>query len=660
LICNVKRKARPLVLNVKGEGYKIHHSVFAGSNRVEMQAGEPHKFDFGEFFINERKTKKVSLLNSGEFNFDFLWKRQVNKYITITPETGSVPKGEEIEFEITYLPIGEHQLKNYRLQLQIVSGPKYDFHLVGRARKPGIKLSSTTVDFGPCFVSRQPVPIKKTLLVSNIDTTAISVETDYEKKPHLDVLLTPGQVLMPEGSAPDVEKLAIPILFTPRDIRSYLEKFTLDFNNLYKVDVIVKGEGIPLQLELVDQDQAFLDFGILSVGGDVTKTVPLVNRSKKPVTFRLRPSDAAQFQKCNVAFAPDGEVTLKPREVLPVEVRFNPKARLPNFNLEIMLEVEPNEPRKLISLHGVSHGIELKLMDEVLAFGSVVEGSRLTKGLQLSNFGDVKAAFKWDNKTYKQNFTIQPESGYINPNSNLDLEVTFHPSKSGLDLHYKKIPCQIKGGDTLSLSLMGKSVDLDTTATEELVFTTKVRQATSQSVTVQNTEDREWAINPTISTVGDDAKGYFSGKSTLVVPARGSAQYEVSYTPQTMTKLRKVKKGEGDQEAEVEEVERHSGSLFFPLPNGTALRYHLLGTATEPDAEGELQETVTAKKAKSIIIPLKNWQRQSQRFHASWKLEGEADPATFIRGANTFDVGGQSTKEYKLNFLTLKAGQYRF
>ncbi len=25
LICNVKRKARPLVLNVKGEGCKIHH-----------------------------------------------------------------------------------------------------------------------------------------------------------------------------------------------------------------------------------------------------------------------------------------------------------------------------------------------------------------------------------------------------------------------------------------------------------------------------------------------------------------------------------------------------------------------------------------------------------------------------------------------------------
>jgi len=168
-------------------------------------------------------------------------------------------------------------------------------------------------------------------------------------------------------------------------------------------------------------------------------------------------------------------VTLKPREVLPVEVRFHPKARLPNFNLDVMLSVEPNEPRKLISLRGVSHGIELKLMDEVVAFGSVVRGSRLTKSLQLSNFGDVKANFKWESKLYSKNFTISPESGYINPNSNLDLEVTFHPSKADPDIRYNKVPCVIKGGDKLELSLMGKSVEQDTSTTEELSFSTKVR-----------------------------------------------------------------------------------------------------------------------------------------------------------------------------------------
>lgn len=51
------------------------------------------------------------------------------------------------------------------------------------------------------------------------------------------------------------------------------------------MDVTISGEGIPMQLELQDPDQASLDFGIVSVGGDVTRTIPLINRSKKPVTF---------------------------------------------------------------------------------------------------------------------------------------------------------------------------------------------------------------------------------------------------------------------------------------------------------------------------------------------------------------------------------------
>ena len=62
---------------------------------MEAKAGEPFNFDFGEFFINEQKSKTVVLANSGEFNFDFVWKRQVNKYIKVTPETGTVQKGGE-------------------------------------------------------------------------------------------------------------------------------------------------------------------------------------------------------------------------------------------------------------------------------------------------------------------------------------------------------------------------------------------------------------------------------------------------------------------------------------------------------------------------------------------------------------------------------------
>ena len=141
-MCNVKRKARPIVLNIKGEGYKIHHSVKVMElPPIEVQADKPTSLDLGDFFINEKKTKIVSLTNSGAFNFDFVWKRAVNKYVTITPETGTVKTGSEVKIEINYLPIAEHELKNYKASLSIVSGPKYDLLLSGKARRPGVKLS---------------------------------------------------------------------------------------------------------------------------------------------------------------------------------------------------------------------------------------------------------------------------------------------------------------------------------------------------------------------------------------------------------------------------------------------------------------------------------------------------------------------------------------
>jgi hydrocephalus-inducing protein len=98
--------------------------------------------------------------------------------------------------------------------------------------------------------------------------------------------LAPGSVLLPSNKEAPL-KLEVPIIFTPREIKKYQETITFDFNNLYTIDVVLTGEGIPMQLELVDPDQAVVDFGIVSVGGDITKTVSLINKSKKPITFSL-------------------------------------------------------------------------------------------------------------------------------------------------------------------------------------------------------------------------------------------------------------------------------------------------------------------------------------------------------------------------------------
>lgn len=53
----------------------------------------------------------------------------------------------------------------------------------------------------------------------------------------------------------------------------------------------------------------------------------------------------------------------------------------------------------------------------------------------------------------------------------------------------------------------------------------------------------------------------------------------------------------------------HQGSLFFPLPNGTALLYNLNGVATQPEQEGQITETILAKKQHNFIVPVKNWSK---------------------------------------------------
>jgi len=181
-----------------------------------------------------------------------------------------------------------------------------------------------------------------------------------------------------------------------------------------------------------------------------------------------------------------------------------------------------------------------------------------------------------------------------------------------------------------------------------------VRKATTQTVKIDNTEDREWAINPTISTPSDSAMGYFTGRSTLVVPAKGSANYEVTYLPKTMTKKK--------TNAETGEVshEHHKASLFFPLPNGSALLYNLQGVSTEPEKEDLISDTVIARKQKNFIVPVKNWNKSTRRYTASWEVENEEDTTLFLRGANVFDVPGESHKDYKLNFQALRAGVQKF
>ena len=76
--------------------------------------------------------------------------------------------------------------------MKIVSGQKFTFQLNGTARKPGVNLSYLQYDFGPWFVTRELISSKTVLELVNNYYSVISIETNFETKPHLDVQLLPG------------------------------------------------------------------------------------------------------------------------------------------------------------------------------------------------------------------------------------------------------------------------------------------------------------------------------------------------------------------------------------------------------------------------------------------------------------------------------------
>lgn len=97
----------------------------------------------------------------------------------------------------------------------------------------------------------------------------------------------------------------------------------------------------------------------------------LTNKSKRPVRLTLIDHEN-ELSRHAVTFKPSNEFLVRPKELVPIELKFRPQTRLPEFMGEIQMKFTNGELRKLLNASGVSHGIEIKLMEEIVSFGGVV------------------------------------------------------------------------------------------------------------------------------------------------------------------------------------------------------------------------------------------------------------------------------------------------
>nr|XP_023493063.1 hydrocephalus-inducing protein homolog isoform X2 [Equus caballus] len=640
LICNVKKKAYPLTLNVKAEGYTMNAEVKCKDRAGLVTILTPNQIthvNFYEVELNECVQCEFNFINTGKFNFSFQAElsgpKALLQYLEFSPTDGTVDVGQSAHASLSFQPFKKCVLKGLELRIKISHGPTFTCSISGCAVSPAIHFSFTSYNFGTCFIYQAGMPpYKQTLVITNKEDTSMSIDCLYTNTPHLELnfrvdVVKPGKTL------------EIPITFYPRESISYRELIPFEINGLSQQVVEIKGKGTEMKILVLDPANKIVKLGAVLPGQVVKKTVSIMNNSQAQLTFSqsvLFSTPELQEPKV-VTLIPFHNITLKPKEVRKLEVIFAPKKRIPPFSEEVFMECM-GLLRPLFLLSGCCQALEISLDQDHLPFGPVVYQTRATRRVLMLNTGDVGARFKWDAGKCEPHFSISPEEGYITAGMEVSFEVVYHPTEVGKESLYKNLLCFIQGGNPLSLTLSG--VCVGPPAIKEVVnFTCQVRSKHTQTILLSNRTNQTWNLHPVFE--GEHWEG---PEFITLEPHQQNKPYEITYKPRTMNL----------------ENRKHQGTLFFPLPDGTGWLYALHGTSELPKAVANIFREVPCKTPYTELLPIANWLNKPQRFRVIVEMlkPEKPDLSVTLKGLDYIDVLSGSKKDYKLNFFSHKEGLY--
>ncbi|XP_059164892.1 hydrocephalus-inducing protein homolog isoform X11 [Physella acuta] len=643
LRCVIQHKKSPVTLNVKAEGYSMNSILLcedSTGNRVELSDRGVNQINFGEVEVSENIIRHLFLLNTGKFNFDyscdFHEKTLGTDAVTVTPPRGGVMFGETQEISLAFCPPRKMSLKCCELALKVTNGPTYELCITGQGVVPGILFSFRSHNFGNCFVYKAGLELPKEqaiLKLTNKDKKEVSVDCLYSPTSHLShkfetCVIAPGKTLK------------VPFTFCPTQPIKYHETVVFEINGLNKQKVEFYGTGHEMKIEVLDPKQKCLNLGARMVGDNVRKFIPIVNNSPSPITFNLAltPTEPALQQKEVLSITPKEQITLDANGgTMKVEVWFRPKARIPQFAEEVLMECS-GMSQPIFVVKGSCLGMEVNLDSDYLAFGTVYQRSSSTRKLVMTNSGDMNTKFRWDIKRFKPDFSISPVEGYITPGMEVTFDVVFQPQSVNGDVRYDKLKCYLDGGPhkPITLTLTGSCTGIPPVK-EVQNFQCVVRQTETRQLMIPNKSNQLWNLKPIID--GE----HWTGPVSFIVEPQQTKSYELTYKPLTMTA----------------ENKKHTGSIFFPLPDGSGLLFNLTGVAEPPKVTARIQRDIPCKTGYTELITVSNWLKKPQRFRV--KIEPikpeKLDAGITVKGVEYVDVPANGKKDYKLYFYAYKEGQ---
>jgi hydrocephalus-inducing protein len=633
LVCKIRKAITAMTCNVKGEGYVTHDSL-----RIQGEDGHAtplthtgiNEVSLGSVQVNAKIARKLILSNQGRFNLDYKWTFPPHPSLTLTPVIGTVMPNGDSMCELVYAPSKEATLSNHKISCKITNGHTYTLALSGAATVPNVALSWKNYDFGPVFLQSQGTEAASVVLtMTNRDRLPLAIDCLFDNKDYLEVDVS-SFVLQPS------EKRDIRVMFTPKECVTYSETINFTLNDLTTVSVTVQGEGT---LPKVEVQTKAVRFGVCRVGERREVEVRVACKSKIPTAFDLSGMLPGELSRVGVVVAPENLFYLKPKEVKSIVFSFRPQHRMRPFQGDMKMRVA-GQVLPFVTISGSCQGAEVHLDNKQVSFGPVVVGTRVTKRVTIMNTGDIGLDFTWAEKRLAPDFTMMPAAGFINAHSEQSCELTYHPTEVGRDGRREAVELRFSDAPSLALQIASASCVEKPVTTESVMFTCRVRETTTNKIAVKNDTSETWNLRPSIDNP------VWSGPEHLVVRPRESADYTITYAPQMCTKLRS-------------DASNDVGTVFFPLPTGTALVFRLEGIADLPAVAGPpIERDVIAKVPHNEKLIVSNWLKVPQRFTVTMKWNHDPnDESIVVKGVPSLDVPPNATREFKLFFSAYKEGK---
>ena len=175
---------------------------------------------------------------------------------------------------------------NTKIKVVIQSGPIYQFQLTGKSLLPQLCIKPSVVDFGYVLVGKNLNLQSKELRVVNNDQKALILDKDFEKNEFLSIKPILGESILPYNNLKE-NILKIPVQLNLKKLGKFHQKVNFKVNQNHNIEILVKGEGVALDLELENPSDSLVDFGQQKIGQQIEREIKIFNNSKVQVNLNF-------------------------------------------------------------------------------------------------------------------------------------------------------------------------------------------------------------------------------------------------------------------------------------------------------------------------------------------------------------------------------------